>query len=216
MYKKEFIKGLFNGSLKWVNHSFSQEGEDLILDELLGHKNEGFYIDIGAYHPFQFSNTRMFYNRGWHGINVDVMPETIKLFNKFRTRDINIEAAIASKNKKISYYIYKEKALNTCDEDRVEYLKQNGYMPVRKIYVETYTIMEILNKYVEKNQKIDFIDIDIEGMDEEVIEQMDFNKYCPTIIMTENLKGEKQNIIEKNGYKLKAFTTRTALYVKGK
>lgn len=216
MHKKELIKGLFDGSLKWVNYSFSQEGEDLILDELLGYKNKGFYIDIGAYHPFHFSNTMRFYNRGWHGINIDAMPENIKLFNRLRTRDTNIEAAISLSDKKVAYYIYETKALNTCDENRVEYLKQYGYEPIQKVWLKAYTIMEILDRYIDKNQKIDFMDVDIEGIDEEVIKQIDFSKYHPTIIMTESFKDKNQKnvVLEKNGYELGAFTTRTAIYIK--
>ena len=51
--------------------SFSQEGEDLILNRFLGKKEKGFYVDIGAHDPKRFSNTNIFYERGWTGINID-------------------------------------------------------------------------------------------------------------------------------------------------
>ncbi len=71
--------------------SYSQEGEDMILARLFENQQNGFYIDVGAHHPQRFSNTYFFYKKGWRGINVDAMLGSMKLFNKIRSRDINIE-----------------------------------------------------------------------------------------------------------------------------
>ena len=73
------------------NICYSQNGEDLILNRFLENKKNGFYIDIGAHHPIRFSNTYLFYKKGWRGINIDAMPGSMDLFNKIRSRDINIE-----------------------------------------------------------------------------------------------------------------------------
>ena len=214
MDKKQLLQGIFTGSLVQVNYSFSQEGEDMILDNLLKFKRGGFYIDIGAYHPRQFSNTMRFYQRGWHGLNVDAMPGSMKLFNRLRPRDINVEAGLSSSNEEMTYYIFKEKALNTFDESSLERLRQDGFVPIKKISISSYTIMQILDKYVDKNQEIDFMDIDVGGFDEKVISQMDFRKYHPNIIMLEKQGMENNSILEDNGYKLSASTSRTAIYMR--
>lgn len=214
MDKRQLLQGIFTGSLMQMNYSFSQEGEDMILDNLLEFKRRGFYIDIGAYHPRQFSNTMRFYQRGWHGLNVDAMPGSMKLFNRLRPRDINIEAGLSSVNEEMTYYIFKERALNTFDASGLERLRQAGYVPIKKIPIRSYTIMEILDKYVDRNQEIDFMDIDVEGFDEKVISQMDFNKYHPNIIMLEKQGMKNSSILEDNGYRLAALTGRTAIYMK--
>jgi hypothetical protein len=62
----------------------------LILRRIFEHKQKGFYVDVGAYHPFLFSNTYIFYLRGWRGINIDATPGSMKLFNKFRKAVLSI------------------------------------------------------------------------------------------------------------------------------
>lgn len=81
---------------RFATKCYSQEGEDLLLSRILGDKKDGFYVDVGAHHPFRFSNTYLLYKQGWRGINIDAMPGSMKLFNRFRPRDINIECGVAS------------------------------------------------------------------------------------------------------------------------
>lgn len=214
MDKRQLLQGIFTGSLLQMNYSFSQEGEDMILDNLLEFKKKGFYIDIGAYHPLQFSNTMRFYQRGWHGLNIDAMPGSMKLFNRLRPRDINLEAGLSSSEGEMTYYIFKEKALNTFDASGLERLRQAGFVPIKKMTVKTYTIMQVLDKYVDKNQEIDFMDIGVEGFDEKVILQMNFDKYRPNIIMLEKQGMSDNPVLENNGYKLAALTGRTAIYMR--
>ena len=47
----------------WINYSYSQEGEDMVLQRIFAQKEYGFYIDVGAHHPKRFSNTYLFYKR---------------------------------------------------------------------------------------------------------------------------------------------------------
>lgn len=75
--------------------SYALQGEDLILREMLHSAQKGFYVDVGAHHPFRFSNTYYFYKRGWSGINIDAMPNSMALFKRFRPRDINIECGVS-------------------------------------------------------------------------------------------------------------------------
>ena len=74
--------------------SYAQNGEDIVLSR--GFRSDtGFYVDIGAFDPTSDSVTKLFYDRGWHGINVDPVPEVIALFERERPRDINVQVAVS-------------------------------------------------------------------------------------------------------------------------
>ena len=90
----------------------------MILSRLFSAKRIGFYVDVGAHHPFRFSKTYKFYKKGWSGINIEPNPEDFHLFSKQRNRDININAGVASKEDDISYFMFNEPDLNTfCEEE---------------------------------------------------------------------------------------------------
>lgn len=174
--------------LGFASISFSQEGEDIILGKLLEGVENGFFIDIGAHHPIRFSNTYKFYLKGWRGMNIDAMPNSMGLFNKYRKEDINLEIPIAKEKKTMSFYTYNEPALNTFSE---ELAKERG--EAKKIYqLETNPLSDILDKYLPSNiKKIDFLSIDVEGLDLEVLESNNWDKYKPTIIVIESLTTAK-------------------------
>ena len=120
-------KSIKNNLRLYKNNSYSQEGEDLILHKIFPDKKNGFYVDIGAHHPFRFSNTYYFYRKGWRGVNIDAAPGSMKLFNKYRSRDINIEAAISNKIETLTYYKFNDPALNTFDKDLAQTRIGNKY-----------------------------------------------------------------------------------------
>lgn len=88
-FKKQFF-----AKYVYRNTSYSQNGEDRVLWRYFERQRNGFYVDIGAHHPFRFSNTALFYEANWRGINVDAMPNSMKAFNKYRKRDVNLESAV--------------------------------------------------------------------------------------------------------------------------
>lgn len=104
-------------NLKYAYHhiSFSQEGEDGVLQRLFERKPEGFYVDVGSHHPQRFSNTYRFYLRGWNGINIDPLPGSKARFDALRQRDINLELVISDSTGELTYYSFEEPALNTFD-----------------------------------------------------------------------------------------------------
>ena len=83
---------------------YSQEGEDILLSRIFGEQTEGFYVDVGAHHPRRFSNTCFFYKRGWRGINIDALPGSMKVFQKLRPHDINLELAVSEREQVLTYY----------------------------------------------------------------------------------------------------------------
>ena len=85
--------------------TYSQNKEDLFINNYFKDKNNGFYLDIGCYHPIKYSNTALLYNKGWQGMNIDMNQTSIDLFNILRKKDINICAAISNENKEAIQYL---------------------------------------------------------------------------------------------------------------
>lgn len=177
--------------------SYSQEGEDMLLARFLHEKTNGFYVDVGAYHPQRFSNTYYFYLNGWEGINIDAMPGSMDIFNKFRPRDINIETAIANDRKDLTFYIFDEPALNSFDEDLSRKRNNGIYNIVREQKMSTTTLKEILECHLPIDKKIDFLSVDVEGLDLDVLKSNDWQLYRPDFILVECLETDIDNI-EKN------------------
>src|SRR5699024_7019152 len=149
-------------------HSYSQEGEDMVLRSFYEDKKhyKGFYVDIGAHHPFRFSNTMYFYKKGWRGINVEANPKALKLFKVFRKRDVNLNVGISGDKQVLSFYCFNESALNGFSKEvSYERNNKNNYKIIDTIEVQTYPLAAILAQYLPDNQKIDFLTIDAEGLD---------------------------------------------------
>ena len=144
----------------------------LFLKDYYKEKKDGFYIDVGCYHPIRLSNTRFLYDKGWRGINIDISKKSIDLFKIARKKDINLNIGIGNKNKVSEAYFKKDLFhANTFVYDHAE--KLLGEYIKKKINVHT------LNSVIDSNakdKKIDFLDIDCEGKDLEVLEGLDLNK----------------------------------------
>lgn len=197
--------GILYGVFKGYRKSYSQFGEDLILTQYLIDKcgvNKGFYIDIGAYHPRFISNTHLLYKRGWCGVCVDLDEEKLKWFRLFRGNSVEtICAAVAPTDSKGEITFYKHKRLlseiDTIDENvAIENKLKRGWDFSSKS-VPSVTINELLNKYEGKS--IDFLNIDIEGVDELVLLNLDFEKFRPRVILFEDNKnfGGSSRVVEK-------------------
>ena len=167
--------------------SFAQQGEDLVLDRILTRKlrlpreYRGIYVDIGAYHPVQHSVTSSLYLPGWHGLAVDASSVTQKLFNRIRPRDKFVQCVVGGESKsEVNFYI-KE------GEDGDLSLINTKYPDDKTKYTEVVTkqinINEILS--AESVSFVDFMNIDIEGAELEVLTTLDFDTYSPKVICVE-------------------------------
>lgn len=168
--------------------SYSQEGEDMILKRIFEGKQQGFYIDVGAHHPQRFSNTHYFYQRGWNGINIEPNPDAVSVFQRLRRRDTNVQCGVGEKEGTIVYYKFNEPALNTFDETVVEdRLKNTPYKLIDKIAVPVLRLAHLLEKEMPAGQQIDFMSVDVEGLDLNVLRSNDWQKYRPYIVLAEAL-----------------------------
>jgi FkbM family methyltransferase len=178
------------------NRCYGQDGEDLILNRLLDGQSLGFFVDVGAHHPVRFSNTYLFYQRGWRGINIDAMPGSMNKFNKVRPRDINIECGVAGKAGKLMYHRFNEPALNTFDAAEAELKNKAPYQMIETIEVAVERLDALLACYLPVGQKIDFLSVDVEGKDEEVLRSNDWSRYRPRFILAETLRTDMLTLAE--------------------
>lgn len=198
--------------LFYKKNSFSQEGEDIILNQIFNDKKFGFYIDIGAHHPIRFSNTHLFYLKGWKGVNIEADGSKIIFFKIFRKRDHNIHALVSTKDSIKKYFKFKESALNgILDTKRLITLKAKGIEPIEVLETPAKDINKILDKY--SNKTIDFISIDVEGKDHEILSHLNLKKLKPRVILVERSKEAIENIYFKKFYKKVFSTSRNDFFI---
>lgn len=207
--------------------SYSQDGEDVVLQSFFENKKgyKGFYVDIGAHHPIRFSNTWFFYKKGWRGINIDPTPGSMKTFRWLRYRDINLEIGVASQKGEMVFFCFNEPALNTFDKQlAIVRNNQNPYYIIKQTQVPIMPLASILDLNLPKDQKIDFLTIDVEGLDLVVLQSNDWNKYSPDYILVEDygfsitsLKESKiYTYLTSKSYTAVSILKRTTLYKKVK
>jgi len=168
----------------FANRSYSQEGEDMVLRRLFERQPTGFYVDVGAHHPQRFSNTNYFYRRGWRGVNVDATPGVKAQFDRFRPRDITVEAAISKDGRELTLRRYSDGALNSLGEGGAP-AEQSGYTVVEERKLATRRLADVLRQHLPAGQAIDFMSVDVEGMDLEVLEGNDWSAYRPRNLLVE-------------------------------
>ena len=185
-----FRKCRFYGPDYFGTRSYSQLGEDLLVKAFIGDKwrwdYSGFYVDIGAHDPKYLSNTKKFYDVGWHGINVDASTEAIKKFNHVRRRDINVNVGIGQTPGSMKYYRLSESPMNTFSKEFADkMIKECGVKLLGIDDIPVITMKELLDTYLPEGQTIDFANIDCEGLDIEILKSNDWNKYRPNLILVE-------------------------------
>lgn len=187
----------------WSTRSFAQEGEDLVLARHFGNKRDGFYVDVGSHHPWRFSNTYLFYRRGWSGLCIDPLPGTMRQFQRHRPRDIALEIGISAEPSTLRYFMFNEPALNTFDpalaSDRD---RQAGYA-VREIRdVQTQPLRTVLARHLPKDRvAIDLLSIDVEGLDLEVLKSNDWDRWRPQTVVVECLGATVDALLEDDTYR---------------
>lgn len=183
----QFLRDL---ALQRGRRSFSQEGEDMILERHFEHRATGFYVDVGAHHPFRFSNTYNFYRKGWRGINIDAAPGAMQKFRRHRQGDINLEIGIAEHAASIPFYIFDEPALNTFDAATAT---QRNVLPrvlVRTVALSVKPLATVLRKHLALGQRITFLSIDVEGKDLEVLRSNDWDAFRPEVVVVETMSED--------------------------
>lgn len=188
----------------YYKKSYSQSGEDLIIDfifEQLKIKTPTF-LDIGAHHPFYINNTYYFYLKGSRGVNIEPDPSLIHTFKQFRDNDINLNVGLGFKEKEevADFYMMTAKTLNTFSKDEAERIQNYGtYKIDNVIQVKLVPVNTIFENFFSVTPN--FVSIDIEGLDYNVIKEIDFGKYRPEVLCVETL-SYTENKTEKKQYEI--------------
>ena len=175
-------KNLTPNEIKAVHFHYSQLGEDILLESMIGtFKMEGFYVDVGAHHPFKFSNTHLFYKKGWRGINVEANPSLFKNFELFRPDEINLNIGVSDVKSRLKFACCG--GYSGIVDEKYPFLDK--CKPSDIIEIQTITLSEILDKHLPKDTKIDFLTIDCEGHDINVLQSNNWEKYRPDFLLVE-------------------------------
>lgn len=201
--------------------SYAQEGEDLVLHRLFEDRQSGFFVDVGAHHPRRFSNTYLFYLAGWRGINVEPNPDLAPLFARERPRDITLELGVSDVPGVLTYYRFNDGALNTFDPALArERDGLRGYRIVGTTELRVVRLDEILAQHLPAGTAIDFLTVDVEGHDVQVLRSNDWERFRPGIVLAEALGTSLADatsspvhvFLASQGYELFAKTVHTLFF----
>ena len=224
--KIKFCIKQFFGGLPGLQ-SYSMAGEDTMMRGFMGAKKfwgGGFWVDIGAHHPSRLSNTKIYSLAGWRGINVDASSDAIALFNRQRKRDINVNVGIGKEEGVLDYYRMSSPSMNTFSKKFADEAVAKGLKVLEVVKVPVVTLKSLLDKYLPQGggqQPIDFMSIDCEGLDLEILESNDWERYRPEYILIEIHTGGRNweipsspvaRYLKDRGYELVGQCSVTSLF----
>ena len=172
--------------------SYSFGGCDLLIDYIFKSQKKGFYLDVGCQHPVSNNNTYLLYKRGWNGINIDLDPKNIRLFNLERPNEINICKCVSSNNsKKDLFFFHPGSPINSLEKKTI---KNKSNFSLKKI--KTFTLNSILED--QKIQHIDYFNLDVEGHEIDILKNFDIKYYKPKVISVELIDYQMKKLEFKN------------------
>ena len=172
------------------------EEEDLIILNYFKDINDGYYVDVGCYHPVHLSNTFLLDKKGWNGVNIDISEYTIDLFNYLRPRDTNINNAVTNFDGSTKFYYQKKLSQLSSIKKNTATKRMQGKIDEKDI--KAYKLSTILNNTKYRHKKINFLNIDAEDSDFDVLCSIDFKIYRPDMICVEIIE---EDIFESNIYR---------------
>jgi FkbM family methyltransferase len=185
--------------------TYSQNNEDVIIDAYFKDVKQGTYVDVGANHPINDSVTKHFYEKGWRGINIEPIKMLYDLLCIDRPEDVNLQIGISNKAGTLTLREYDNHGLSTfSNELQNEYTAQTNKKTheYKDVVVPVSTLKEVFINHPLEH--IQFMKIDVEGFEYEVLQGNDWGKFRPEMICIESnhmLKGKDwRPLLEKNAY----------------
>ncbi|MDC0968891.1 FkbM family methyltransferase [Alphaproteobacteria bacterium] len=214
----------------FLKRSFAQQGEDLILDRILTRilqkdiRQSHVYVDIGAYDPIDHSVTYLLYLRGWSGVVFDPSNQTKKLFKKWRKRDVFINSVVGDTDGvDVDFYFRKTDAITQIDDQSLsstKYPPQHRVSDYEKVSFKQVNINSELKR--QNIKKIDFLNIDVEGAELEILQTLDFEYFKPSVIALEIhgndllkcFETDEAKLILSKGYRVVGSAVITQFFVR--
>jgi FkbM family methyltransferase len=196
---------------------YSQNREDLLLEAFFPDTKDGFYIDVGAYDPDYDSVTKLFYKKGWSGINIEPQQSRYKKFVSVRKRDINLNSGVSDKKGKLTLRAYENGGLSTfSDEIKDSYSDETdpSVQAYEDVTVPVMTLKDVFAKHA-LNKIINFMKVDVEGLEYEVLAGNDWNSYRPQVLCIEanHIVRDWKQLLRENGYECVFFDGLNEYYV---
>jgi FkbM family methyltransferase len=201
--------------------SYAQNFEDVMLARVFRDRTDGFYVDVGAGDPVNMSVTKWFYDLGWRGINIEPNPILYARLTTERTRDINLDCAAGAFAGEAQYFQLPVNELSSCDP-RVRARAEAAGEPITVRAVRVIPLTEILDRHAG-GRSIDFLKIDVEGWERQVLSGLDLRHYRPTVIVVEatfpNTRvashSEWEELLVGSGYRQVHFDGLSQFYIPG-
>lgn len=165
--------------------SYAQFFEDVFLWRCFKDQDSGYYVDVGAAWPDVDSVTKAFYDKGWTGINIEPNADLHAMLCAQRPRDLNLNVAISDTEMDLELSFFQNAGLSTANQKIAEKHISNGEICEARS-VKAFSLSTILSNYLPPDQVIDFLKIDVEGLERNVLEGADFRKIRPKIIVVES------------------------------
>lgn len=190
----------FSKTNDFYRYTAAQAGEDAIIRYILDGfgiaNHERTYVDLGANHAIELSNTYCLYQQGATGVLVEANPVLLPELQLYRNKDIILPYCVSSEsNKWVDFHTFKEDGLSTaCKESVEECLKENENLHLDKVYkIKTISVEDIIELYLKKTPVV--LNVDVEGLEVEILNSIDFNKYRPVVIIIETIPYKKKLVI---------------------
>jgi FkbM family methyltransferase len=165
--------------------SYAQNAEDVVLARAFAGERGGFWVDVGANEPTHDSVTRHFYDLGWTGINIEPQIGCFQRLEAERPKDLNLNIGVASAPGNLSFYLVPDApAMSTFSESQAALLAEMGYRTERST-VEVRTLNDVFAERVGDRQ-VDFLKVDVEGLEQEVLGTFDFQRWRPRALVVES------------------------------
>lgn len=210
------------------NKTYAQCGEDVIMLFLIRHViklQNCYYLDIGANDPELFNNTQLLYEDGINGLSIDANPYFAPMHKVSRPNAKYITGGIGEKSGKATFYEINPHTLSTFSEpEAIRYTTVDGHKLVAKHKVKIKTIAELIKDDCEQAPNI--LSLDVEGLDFQILQSIDFDAWRPAVICVETITYGKQgtqhkveeviSFLKDHGYRIYADTYINTIFVDNK
>ena len=202
--------------------SYAQFGEDILVDSIFWylHIAKPLYLDIGAFDPKFLSNTFYFYKKGGRGVCVEPDPARRAAFRRVRRQDLCLSVGVGAEDKAaVPFYVLSEPSLSTFDQAGAEKCEAAGSAKIRAVIsVPVCSLNTLIEKHLPRCP--DFLSVDVEGLDLEILQALDFSRFRPAVICAETLDFSTQqkqtnvrDFLQTKNYRVQADTVINTIFV---
>jgi FkbM family methyltransferase len=167
--------------------SHAQNFEDVMIWRALKSVEQGFYLDIGAHSPDQWSVTKLFHDKGWRGLNIEPHPVFLQQLMEKRPNDTNLGFAVSDFQGEADFFCVENTGLSSLNITAADSATRRGFSK-DTIQVPVRTLSAIWDDFVPPDQPVHFLKIDVEGHEEQVVRGGDWARHRPWIVIVEATK----------------------------